>query len=491
MSATAGDELSAGPAGHRFLRGATLRTVGYTTSLLFGAIVTPFVTRHLGAVDWGRYVTVTSLLFIVAALSEGGLANLGVRELSNTQSKAESEEYVRCLLGLRVVLALGAAGAAVAFAALAGYPPVMLAGTAIGCVALILTSLQYTMAIVLTVRLRLGWLALTDFLAQMVIALVMLGLVLAGSSLLPFYAASGVAALVTLPITAVLASREMCLRPVLLPARWRELLSQSVVYAAATALGVVYYQVVMVATSLLSTPVQSGYFGLGFRVLSIVSSLPWLLVGGAFPILARAAHTDAARLRHALQRMFEGGLVLGGTLGLALALGAPFAVAVLGGSRYTGSVLTLRILGISVPGTFLVATWGFALLSLERYRELMVVNGLAVLLAVALSLAVIPPLGSEGAAIVTCSLEVALSSGYLTVLGRLRPDLRPALGVLPRVALAFGGALALGASLPLPSLPATAAALALLAALLWALRLLPSDLIAALTHRQPRGGESD
>ena len=35
----------------------------------------PFVTRHLHKVDYGRYVVVTSLMLIVAALTEGGIAN--------------------------------------------------------------------------------------------------------------------------------------------------------------------------------------------------------------------------------------------------------------------------------------------------------------------------------------------------------------------------------------------------------------------------------
>ena len=476
------DVLESGDAGHRFLRGVSIRSLSYMFGLLLGATATPFVTRHLGSVNWGRYVTVTSLLFIAVALTEGGLSNLGIREFS-TEGRTERREYMRSLIGLRLVLSCVGAAGALGFALLAGYRTVMVEGTAIACTGLFLTNLQATLAVVLTARLRLGWLAVTDFLAQAITAFVMLALVIDGQSLLPFYAATSVAAVVTLAVTVTLVRNDVTLTPAFDPRRWRNLVSESVVYAAATALGVVYFQVVVIAVNLLTTPVQSGYFGLGFRVLSIVNGLPWLLVTGAFPILARAAQGDAARLRYALQRLFETGLIVGGTMGLGLVLGAPVIVTIVGGSQYAGSVTALRILGAGIPATFLVATWAFALLSLSRYRQLIVVNGLAVLTAVGLCLALIPAHGAEGAAIVTASLEVALACGYGVTLVRSRPELRPALTLVPRTVLTFAVAIAVGVLLPVSSLVATVSALVVELVLLKVLGLIPAEVIAALTRR--------
>ena len=71
------DLLATSAAGRRFLRGVSMRSVSYTASLLIGATVTPFITRHLGAVRWGEYVTVASLLAIAVALTEGGAVEHG------------------------------------------------------------------------------------------------------------------------------------------------------------------------------------------------------------------------------------------------------------------------------------------------------------------------------------------------------------------------------------------------------------------------------
>jgi O-antigen/teichoic acid export membrane protein len=483
------DLLDSTEAGGRYLRGAGMRLVAWGAGLVVGLGVTPFVTRHLGSVRWGEYLTVTSLIFIVASLTEGGLSNLGVREFSTTGDR-ERRDYIRSLLGLRIALTFVATISALGFALVTGYPSVLVEGTAILSFGMLLNNLQYTLAVALTARLRLGWLAAMDFMAQAVTAGALITLVLIGAPLLPFFLVPNVAALAILILTVVLVRHDVWLRPGFELQRWRALLSESIIYAAATALGVVYFRVVIVAMNLLSSPVQTGYFGLSFRILDVVAVIPWLLVTSAFPILARAARDDSERLRYALQRLVEGGLTLGSWIAICLIVGAPFAVSVVGGSGYAGSVSALRILGAGLPFTFLVATWGFALLSLKMYRQLIVVNGLAVALAIVLSVALIPGSGADGGAVVTAALEAALASGYAFVLFRAHPELRPTLGTVGRVAVAVAIALAVGTQLPLPSVAAVAVASVVLATGLVALRAIPHELFQAVSSfaSRPRGG---
>jgi O-antigen/teichoic acid export membrane protein len=482
VEAVEADRLGAGAAGERYLRGAGLRLVAYTGGILVGLIATPFVTRHLGSVGWGRYVSVAALMFIVGALTEGGLANLGVRELSNAGA-AERRDYMASLLGLRLMLTVIASVAAVGFALLA-YSPILVEGTAVACVGLLFTNVQLTLAVALIADLRLAWLAVLDFLSQAVTAMAMLALVVIGAPLLPFFAVTGVAAAVALVLTSVLVRHRVALRPSFDRARWRALLSASIVYAAATALGVIYFRIVVIAANLLTTPRQTGYFGLAFRVIDLVNAVPWLLVTSAFPILARAARDDAERLRYALQRLAEGGVILGGWIALGLVVGAPFVVSVVGGQDFRGSVEVLRILGAGAPFTFLVATWAFALLSLKLYRELIVVNGLIVALAVVLSAVLIPSLGARGAAIVTVSLEVLLAGGYVVALARARPQLRPSLAQLPRIAAALALAFGVALAVPVPSVAAVAIGSLVLAGSLYMLGALPEELAQALLSRR-------
>ncbi len=470
------DLLASSAAGRRFLRGVSLRSVSYTASLVIGATVTPFITRHLGAVRWGEYVTVASLLAIAVALTEGGLSSMGVREFSS-EGTHDRQEYMSSLIGLRLVLSAVAAIASIAFALVTHYATVMVDGTVIGCVGIFLNNLQSTFGVVLLAQMRVGWLAVIDFVMQTVSVGWLIVMVALRAPLLPFYAATTIAAGVVLALVVALVAHDISFRPSFVPSRWRALASETFVYAAATALGVVYAQVVVVATELLTTRVQTGYFGLGFRVLQIVNGLPWVIVATAFPILARAAASDPARLRYALGRLTEVGLLAGGTLSIGLVIGAPFVVSVLGGGTFSGSVDVLRILGAGIPATFLVATWSYALLSLQAYRPLVAANTFAVVVAIILCITLIPWLGARGSAVVTASLEIVLSAVYAVILRRLGDTAALDRRRLGRMILAFAVAYAVGLLLPGPSVLRTAAALVTLAVGVVTLRLFPGELL--------------
>jgi O-antigen/teichoic acid export membrane protein len=308
-------------------------------------------------------------------------------------------------------------------------------------------------------------------------------LVVAGATLLPFFAAAVLSFAVTLTITVLLVRSQITLRPAFEPRRWRFLLSQSFVFAAATALGAVYFQIVVVAMSLLTNAGAVGIFSLAFRILSVVNGIPLLVVGSAFPILLRAARDDPVRLRYALQRLLEGELLIGGWLSLLIVAGAPFAVSVMGGSGYAGSGTVLRILGPGVIATFLAGVFLFALLAVRMYRPLIAINAGMIALAAALCATLIPAYGAQGAAIVTLSLEVVLASAYATALFVGHPELRPDLGLAGRIALAIAIAFAVALAVPLSSLLAAAAGTAALAVAVLALRALPRELLDAL--RQP------
>jgi O-antigen/teichoic acid export membrane protein len=481
------DVLDSRAAGGHFLRGGGLRVLAYSGAVAASIAATPLLTRHLHKLGYGRYVTVTSLLLIVAALTEGGVANLGVREFSDGDG-GERREFMCSLLGLRIALSLAGALGAILFTVLAGYPAVVVDGTVIACLGLVLANLQVTLTVPLTAALRLPWLALLDFVGPVVTAVGLVALVVVGAPLLPFFAAAVLAYSVTLAITALLVRTQVSLRPSFALRLWRPLLAQSAVFAAATALGAIYFQIVVVAMSLLTNGTAVGIFSLAFRILSVVNGIPLLLIGSAFPILLRAARDDRERLRYAVQRLLEGNLLLGGWLSLLVVAGAPFAVRVMGGEQYAASAGVLRILGAGVLATFVAAVFAFALLAVRMYRELIAVNSGMVVLAVVLCATLIPAHGARGAAIATLSLEVVLACAYAATLLLSHRELRPELGMAARMLLALGIAFAAADLLPVSSLLAAAVGSAVLVVAVVALRAVPHELVQAL--RRPQVGEA-
>jgi O-antigen/teichoic acid export membrane protein len=480
------DVVDSPDAGRLFVRGGAQRVAAYCGAIAFSVAVMPLVTRYLGAPDYGRVATVAGLMLIAGILTEGGLGTVGIREYSNLSGEAR-DAFMRSLIGLRLALSVVGAVATFGFALIAGYPRVQVEGTAIAAIGLVLVNLQVTFSIPLIAGLRYRWLAVIDLAGPATTAFVLVVLVVAGAPLLAFFAAPVAAYAITTGVTAALVRGTIALRPSLTPERWRTLLRNTALFSAATALGTIYFRVVLVAMSVLTPHNRAGehavgVFGLAFRSLDVLSTLPWLLVMSAWPILVRAARDDSNRLRYAINRLIEGNLLLGGWISLLLVSGGPFAAHVLGGAKYAGAGEVMRILGAGIGFTFLLALFAYALLSLHMLRAMIAINVVILALSILLSVLVIPSGGARGGAYVTVSLEVTLACVFGATLFISHPQLRPALGRTARIVAALAIAFAVALAAPVSSLLSAVIGTAVLGMAVLALRAAPPELLEALRH---------
>jgi O-antigen/teichoic acid export membrane protein len=475
------DPYAVGEAGARVIRGGSLRVAGALTGVLAGAVSAPLVVRHLGVTDYGRYLTVAAVIFVVTAISEGGLANVAVRMFSVSDA-AERRSLVSNLTGLR--LALGAAGAlaAVGFGLLAGYERILVVGLALGSIGYVLSAVQGSYSVALTGTLRLSALAWIDVFRSFSTTLLLVALVIAGSGLTWFYLVAAVVQGSALILTARLVRRDVPLRPAFERSRWGALGRETALYAAAATLGAVYFQVALVAMSLLDPGKQTGYYAIAFRIVEIVNGIPWLLAGSVLPVLAVAASSDPERLRFVAGRVFEGAVIAGGWIAVIIIIGAGFGIEIIAGAEGSAAVGVLRIMGIGVTATFVVASWGFVLMALRQYRQLVIANVGALVLAIVLSVVLIPELHARGGAITTAVLELSLAGSYIALLARR--DIVPSARFLLSFALAVGLGLGVGALLlSVHAVLGVVGGSIVYFGVLATLRAIPSELIDALPWR--------
>jgi O-antigen/teichoic acid export membrane protein len=476
-----GDVLDTPAAGPAAIRGSSLRGAGYVLGLLLGVISVPFVIRHLGVADFGRFVLVTAIITLVGGLTEGGLQAVGTREYA-IRPAAEREALMRNLLGVRLALtAVGVAGA-VGFTLVAGYGGTLVAGTALAGLGLLLVSTQTLLTVPLATGLRLGWITVIDLGRQGLTVALMLGLVVAGAELLPFFVVAVVVGGVGMVATVILVRRMTPLRPAFHPGEWWMLVRDTVPYAVAIALNVAYFRIAIVIMSLLTGALETGYFATSFRILEILLPVPALVVGAVFPILARAARDDLARLEYASQRVFEVSLIAGVGLVLVMELAAPTIVSVLAGDAGEPSVAVLRLQAPALAATFVAIACGYALLSLRRHLALLMANLVALALSVALCFALIPLWEARGAAVATTVAEIGLAAANLVLLTRFGKGVRLSPAILGPVAVAS----ALGAAailLPAPEAVRAVVGAGVFVGALAAMRSIPQELLEALARR--------
>jgi O-antigen/teichoic acid export membrane protein len=479
------DVLSTSAAGPAAARGGGLRVGGYIVGGLFSIISASLLTRHLGVVRFGEYITALSLVAIVAAVSDLGLTAVGVRELS-TRPPDERWPLARDLLGLRLTLTLAGGVVAVAIA-WAAYTPALAAGVALACIGLMLLAAQDNFSLPLLIGLRLGWVSALELSRQLLGTLFTVLLVFAGASLVPFLAVSIPVGLIVLPATALLVRGTRSLIPTFSFRRWGRFVKPMLPYSAAVAASSLYLRVSILLVSALASAVQLGYFSLSFRTIEVLTPVPILLAGSALPIFAYAARDDHDRLGYALGRVFEVSLIVGAWVAVSIAVGAPLVLAIVGGPRFAAAAPVLALQGIGLGAMFVSLVWANGLLGLGLYRQILAISlaGLAFTVALVAPLVVLD--GARGAALGASAGEVALAITQCIVVVRRRPLLRPSLRIIPGVAFAAALGLVPLALTPIPVIARLGISTALFAGGLLLTRAYPPELLDLLPGRRARG----
>ncbi|MBA2462254.1 MAG: oligosaccharide flippase family protein [Actinobacteria bacterium] len=469
------DLLRTPEAGGRVVRGGLIRGVGFGISTALGLATAVLLLRYLGIEDFGRYATVSAVLGIVAGITDAGLTAVGSREVSVARTTAERAHVLNNLLVLRVVAASVGVLAAVGFTVVAGYDGVVIAGTGVGGVGVVLISAQSMLTVPIWVGLRIVSLTALEVLRNLLTLAAVAALVLAGAGLLAFFGVQVVVAIVLIPVTFLLARvglqfaggvrRDVILR----------LVRETLPLALAFAMSVIYFRVLVVLVSLLSSEAETGLFGTSFRVFEMLLGLPVLILSVALPLLSVAGDEDADRLRHGLQSMTEASLLVAALLVVGIAILAEPGIRLIGGEEYVGAAPVLRIQALALMPLFLVQTWQLGLIAGRAHRAMAVANGLALALVIALGLAFVPEGGAKAAAWVAVGAESALALFLWIALGRTRRGGAPSLWFAWKVALA--ATLGAGSGYPLRESPVIAACVAVLvfAVVAVASRAVPAD----------------
>ncbi|MBA3348663.1 MAG: polysaccharide biosynthesis C-terminal domain-containing protein [Actinobacteria bacterium] len=474
------DVLRTGEAGGKVIRGGVLRGGGYAAGVLLGAATSVLLLRHLGVEDFGRYGIVIALIGIVSAVTDAGLTAVGSRELAILPA-AERPALMRNLVGLRIGLTAAGVVAAIGFAALVGYPGVVVAGTALAGFGILLLNTQSTLMMPLSIELRMGAITLIETLRHGLTLVGVAVLVLGGAALLPFFGVQIVVGGIVLLLTPLLVARVAEMRPALDRATARALLRESLPLAAALAMNVIYLRLVVILVSLGTDEVETGLFATSFRIFEILLGVPTLVLAVALPLLAVAGAEDRPRLRYALQRLTETAVAVSLLLVLVTVLLAEPAIRLLF-PEFVDAAPILQIQAFALLGVFVSQTWTLGLVALRRQRDVAIANGITLVAVIVLGVVLVGRYEGIGGAVAAVATETLLALLLFAFLARAGRDVVPNLRFLPRPLLA-GAAAALVTLLPIGPWVAAPLAAAVFVAVAFAVGAVPGEVLTALRRR--------
>jgi O-antigen/teichoic acid export membrane protein len=483
----AGDVLHGPDVGTTVVRGTVWRVGAYGVGVLLTAAASILLLRYLGVDDFGRYATVMAIVAIVGGVSDAGLTIIGTRELSRRAAGPHRMELLGHLVGMRMVLTPIGVTLGVGFAALAGYENELVVGTALAGAGLVVVSTQTTLMGLLPVELRNLRLAVADTVRNLITTVVIAVLVLTGASLVAFFAGQIVVGVVLLALTPLIVRRDWLSGPRFALGIWRSVLGKALAVAVAYALGLVYFRLLLIILSLVSSDREVGLFGTSLRIYELLVGIPVLVVGVALPVLSAAA-TQPERFRYQLQRVSEGALLLATFTAAGTALAAEPIVTLLGGEEYRDAAPVLQVHIAGFVSMFLANVCATTLVAIDGQRTLIVLNALALAFLLLIGAVLVPAHDAMGAAIAAAIGETFLALISVVALARRGHRVVPPTTWILRLALAAALGIGTGLLVPLPQLAAAVMGTLVLVATVLGLRLVPPELADSLTPRRWMSG---
>lgn len=409
--------------GAKILQNTGVHLFGRVISTILGVFAVSLLTRYLGPALFGEYTTATNFLQFFAITADFGLTLTALTMLG--EAKPEDEPRILGnLTSLRVVSMLFFVLAPLIVLAFP-YTLAIKQAVLVGSAAYAVLALNQMLIAVFQKHLAMHVVAIAEVLGRATLLGVM---ALAAHLRLGVVAMVGAMLIANLIQVGAMLLLGMKIAPLswrIDLAVWREILRRSWPLAATSALNLIYLKGDIIILSLYRESAEVGYYGAAYKVLDVLTVIPFMFMGLVLPRLSQAWHEgDRDRFTRYLSQSFDAlllmglPLLVGGTL-----LAKPMMTLVAGEEFAAGGPLLAILLG-ALLAVFISSLFGHAVIALKVQRATIWMYAMVAALTFAGYFVLIPRYGAPAAAWLTVGSEA-----LITML--LASAVHAASGVLP------------------------------------------------------------
>jgi O-antigen/teichoic acid export membrane protein len=351
--------------GRTLSKNFAVQLAGKGFSVLLGLALVAILTRTLGVGGYGEYTTSITFLQFFGVIVDFGLTLTMVVMISETG--ADEPKLVGNVLGLR----LFSSAILYALAPLAVLPfpwsGTVKAAVLVGTVAYFFMSSAGMLTGVFQRHAAIWRASLAEIASRIVLVALTAILAYEGYGIVAMLGALVIANAIWLFLMIRFAKPYVSIRPLADMAIWKKTLSRSWPIAVSIFFNLLYLKGDVLILAYFRPETEVGFYGAAYRILDVLTALPTMFMGLLLPSLT--ADWTAARRpefdRH-LSRAFDlfmtaaipavaGGLAVAGPL-----------IAWLAGPGYDTAGAVLKVLLFAVPGIFLGALYGHAVVAVKR-----------------------------------------------------------------------------------------------------------------------------
>jgi O-antigen/teichoic acid export membrane protein len=391
-----------------------IQMVGKVISTILGLIALAIMARYLGQNGFGAYTTVITFVSFFAVIADLGLTLVTVQMIS--RPGIDEDTALDNLFGLRLFSIIVFLALAPLAALFVPYSPEVKIGIAIATLSFLFPALNQIITGLFQKRLRMDKSVIAETIGRIALIIGVYIAIRIDSGLNGILWASVVSAGLNFIAAYLLAVRYHPLKPAYNPKLWREIVAKSWPLAITTILNLLYLKTDTLILSLIKTPGEVGLYGAAYRIIDVLTTLPYMFAGIILPILTVSWFEKKKEYFSAvLQKSFDlmaifSIPIIAGTLVLAKPL-----IVMVAGDDFAASGTILKIIIFAIAAIFLGCMFAHSVIAIGRQKEMIGAYVFVALSSIVLYLIFIPPFSYYGAAAVTIYSEaaIALLSAYV------------------------------------------------------------------------------
>lgn len=373
-----------------------------------GLVAVAIMTRVLGRFGYGQYTTIMTFLAFFGVLADFGLTLVTTRMLS--EPGVDEQRIINNLFTLRFFSALVFLGLAPLAILFFPYAWEIKVGVSIMTLSFFFTALNQVFVGVFQKNLRMDLVSIAEVAGRIFLVVAVFLVAELEYGVLGMALATVLAGAVSFFLHFIFVRRFFRIKFAFDPTVWKKIFKISWPLAITIAFNLVYLRADALILSLVKSQEDVGLYGAAYKLIDVLSLLPFVFAGLVFPILSRSfRERNFDFFARVVRRSFD----LMAILAVPLVVGAQFLaddlMAVVAGSDFILSGSILKILIIAVAAIFLGCVFSHAIVAIDRQKEVIlayVFTGLSSLVAYLLF---VPRFSYFGAAWVTIYSEFAIS----------------------------------------------------------------------------------
>lgn len=391
-----------------------IQFAGKIISTILGLISLALMARYLGQSGFGDYTTVINFVSFFAIIADLGLTLVTVQIISNPNNDEKSS--LNNLMGLRLLSILLILGIAPLVGFFLPYSSEVKIGILIATLSFIFPALNQIIIGLLQKKLRMDKAVIAETVSRLILVGGVLLVIKLNSGLTGILWTSVIAAALNFLTAYFLATKFYFIKPTINWSFWKNIIKISWPLAVTIVLNLLYLKTDTLILSLIKSSEEVGLYGAAYRIIDVLTTLPFMFAGIILPILTSSwLENKKEYFALVLQKSFDLMAIFAIPLIAGFLVLAKPLIVLVAGEEFTSSALILKILIFALVAIFLGCMFAHAVIAIDKQKKMIGAYLFVSLSSVILYLIFIPPFSYLGAAAITIysELVIALFSAYI------------------------------------------------------------------------------